>query len=89
MAPRNRVLILASAVGKFGDGSTGGVSRYATAMVDALGQAGVSAELLVPEGSAVPDEYVAQQVPGAFQLSAATADRAEHPVPRNSVLAGS
>ncbi len=84
----NRVLILASAVGKFGDGSTGGVSRYAAAMVDALAGLGVSSELLVPESSDVPDGVVAQKIPGAFQLSAATADRTEHPVPQNSVLAG-
>lgn len=87
MTTAKRVLILSSAVGRFGEGSTGGVSRYAEAMVKALESLGVAAELLVPEGSQVPEGIATQHVKGAFQLSAATAERDQHPVPANSVLA--
>lgn len=82
-----RILILASAVGRFGDGATGGVSRYAEAMVEALSGAGHTCRLLVPEGSALPPGIEAWQVPGTFQASAAIAEREIHPVPANSVLA--
>ena len=88
MSSGMRVLILASAVGRFGEGSTGGVSRYAAAMADALDTLGVGSELLVPEGSGVPEGIPAREIPGSFQLSSATADRAEHPVPAHSVLSG-
>ncbi len=82
-----RILILASAVGRFGDGATGGVSRYAGAMVEALRGAGHTCVLLVPEGSILPSGFEAQQVAGTFQASAAIAEREIHPVPENSVLA--
>lgn len=82
------VLILASAVGRFGDGATGGVSRYALGMMEALKAAGHSAALLVPEGSVVPLGVEAEPIAGAFQASAAIADREAHPLPAQSVLAG-
>ncbi|NNF77538.1 MAG: glycosyltransferase, partial [Rhizobiales bacterium] len=81
-----RILILASAVGRFGDGATGGVSRYAQAMVEALSRAGHTCQLLVPEGSALPSGLEAHQVSGTFQASAAIEERKIHPVPSNSVL---
>ncbi len=81
-----RVLILASAVGNFGEGSTGGVSRYAEAMVRALGDAGIETHLLAPEGSQVPPWISATGVGGAFQMSAATAAQDAHPVPPGSLL---
>ncbi len=82
-----RILILASAVGCFGDGATGGVSRYADAMVTALSAAGHDCLVLVPEGSTLPPDMEALQFPGTFQASAAIADRQIHPVPENAVLA--
>ncbi len=81
-----RILILASAVGRFGDGVTGGVSRYATAMMEALKAADHSVLLLVPEGSDMPPGLKAEQLPGSFQASAAIADREVHPLPAGSVL---
>ncbi len=87
MANTLRILILASAVGRFGDGATGGVSRYAIGMVDALKVAGHAPLLLVPEGSEVPLGVEAQQIGGSFQASAAIEERQVHPVPANSVLA--
>lgn len=81
-----RTLILASAVGRFGDGATGGVSRYATGMADALKAAGHSSLVLVPESSNLPAGLEARQIAGSFQASAAIADRDVHPLPANAVL---
>lgn len=81
-----RILILASAVGRFGDGATGGVSRYATSMVEALKAASHSVLVLVPEGSTVPPGMKAQQIAGSFQASAAIAERNVHPVPADAAL---
>ncbi|MEM7427493.1 MAG: glycosyltransferase [Pseudomonadota bacterium] len=82
-----RILILSSAVGRFGEGPTGGVSRYAAGMAEALGEQGMFPVVLVPEGSEVPPGIEFVEASGNFQLSAATADRNEHPVPAESVLA--
>lgn len=83
-----KILILASAVGRFGDGVTGGVSRYALGMVEALKAADHQTLVLVPEGSAMPPGVEAEPIAGAFQASAATAERQMHPLPPHSVLAG-
>ncbi len=81
-----RILILASAVGRFGDGATGGVSRYATSMVEALKAASHTVQVLVPEGSTTPPGMDAVEIAGTFQASAAIAERDAHPVPPKAVL---
>ncbi len=82
-----RVLLLASAVGPFGSGITGGVSTFARSSVAALRQIGVDVEVIAPEGAGIAD-VVVHEVAGGFQPTAASADRPDDfRVPPGSLLA--
>ncbi|MCG8561688.1 MAG: glycosyltransferase [Hyphomicrobiales bacterium] len=82
-----RVLLMASAVGPFGAGVTGGVSLFARNSIKALQQDGTEVTLLAPEGTAL-DSIAVETVDGAFQPSAASLDRpAEFKVPPDGLLA--